>query len=184
MLKVGIAALFEDLVFNDLRDIELKLANLTGNWRALQQPPHTTLKRPFEIESLEEFALLKIKLDKLFQTVKEFEVSFGSVSAFGTGTIYQSICTHSDLRTLHQNIVSVLDELGIEYNLDFEADQFVHHTTLATSLAEVEFDSAYKYMCDNDILDNTSTTISKIGLFLNIDNNQHWVVVHEYSIST
>ena len=51
---IGIGVLFDESTHNLIRDIELRLAKETKNFAGLGQPPHVTVKRPFDVDKIKD----------------------------------------------------------------------------------------------------------------------------------
>lgn len=183
MNKIGIVVLLGGEILNRVRNIEFDAAQISNNWRAFYQPPHITIKRPFMVSSSEQLEAILDKLSDSCRDMEPFDVTFGPVDKFGDKTIFQSVLESSKLKRIHLNMLALLDSLNINYATDFEGEHFRPHTTIATMLSQDQFHSVFNYLSNNDQLDGTSVTVSKLALMLNIDE-EHWVVLQELAIGT
>lgn len=176
---IGIGILFDTAVTNDLREIELRLASVTGNLNGLRQPPHITIKRPFEIES-ESIEHVTEDLKRLLGNYKPFLVSLQGVDSFGTSVLYANVERNDMLTLLHKDLVSAFAKYQTAPD-PLEGDNVVFHSTLAAGLSTPECTKALDMLEDEHGI-SISTTANEVGLFLGLDQGKYWSVIKTFTL--
>jgi 2'-5' RNA ligase len=178
---IGIGVLIEGDAFNSLRNTELRLRLKNGNADGLQQPPHVTVKRPFVVNE-EIFEHARSILHMTAQKFAPSQVKLTGESAFGTSVVFASVEPSEFLTRLHESLLKSLDTHGVQPDT-FEGQNMVFHSTLAMNLTPDQFEKS------QDILQNLRLTwplicnVSKLGLFLAIDDDRHWIVIDEATLT-
>lgn len=178
-MKIGYGVLLPVGPFNAVRELEVKLRNVCKSEAGLFQDPHVTIKRPFTIDrqSLPVF-LRYMKI--LSRKVKPFEISLQGIGFFGTSTIYLNVKPSRKLNDLHRMIVNDLRSRGIEAST-FDSPHMVFHSTLAMDLTEQQFKKASGIISAMQEIKLTFTC-TEIGIFLNIEGSDAWVVLRKQKI--
>lgn len=171
---IGIGVLIEGDQFNKLRSVELSLTDKTGNTSGLSQPPHITVKRPFDVADVNQIAIVRDTMRKIAEKTKCFNVRLSGTASFSRNVHYACPLPSEALIRLHKDLLDSLKSLGVEPN-EFEADNVTFHSTLAMDLTESEFEIAAKELKSTEI--DMDCLIGKIGLFLGLANNTNWVVI-------
>lgn len=171
-MLIGVGLIIDDEAFNTIREIELKLSNKSKNYHGLFQPPHITIKRPFEASDKTLEKLKKI-LKEYARNQKPINVELKLFKNFGKSVIY-SYCENNQIHKMHNALLEFLKTINVDAG-EFDGDKFVGHCTLAMNLKETDFKNLRKDL--NSIKGLTiKTEIKKLGIFLNIDKN-HWIII-------
>lgn len=171
-MKIGIGLLIEDDAYNKLRDLELIVSSETGNELGLFQPPHITIKRPFEADQ-DTFVNAKRILREFCGSVQEFEIDLGIYRTFGNEVIY-AFTDVSKIISIQKSLLEKFEKINVMPD-EFDADKYIAHSTIALDLSPNEFEIAESKLL-NYKGKTITTLISKVGLFLNVDE-RHWIVV-------
>lgn len=175
---LGIGALIEGPEFNTVRDIQLQLAAKTNSLNGLCQPPHVTVKRPFEVSSKEEVEAVIEIMDKVATACSSFEVRLKDFDSFGSHFIYANAEDGEALMNLHHDLMSALYLLKVAPD-PFEGESMAFHTTLAMGLSKKEFKTAESEL-ENLMPDKPiHCKIKKLGLLLGLDDASYWSVIKE-----
>lgn len=175
---VGIGALIEGSAFNTIRDIELQLAAKTKNLRGLSQPPHITVKLPFEVSGVEQVQAVIEMVDKISANSAAFDVKLNGYASFETKVLYAKPQNTKQLTALHHDLMSALYLLKVAPD-SVEGESMVFHSTLAKDLSETEFETAESELKTVMPDEPMHCHIMKLGLFLSLDNSAHWAVINE-----
>lgn len=177
---IGIGTIFDESTYNSIRDIELKLANDTGNFAGLGQPPHVTVKRPFDVSNVEDIQKCLSIMSDLAARTKAFELELSGIGNFSDSVLYLRPTYSESLIAIHDDLVTEVESIFPGSKTMREGDNMIFHSTLAMDLTARQFESAKQYL---DSLTpeqlNFTARIKKVGLFLGIDNNTHWIVIAE-----
>jgi 2'-5' RNA ligase len=169
---IGYGVLVPPSVFNRMRDLQLDVLARYGENHGLHQPPHITVKAPFEIGDLEKH---KRYLDVLGAETPPLSVTLSGVSFFDGGVMFLDVEANAGLKDLGQRI---LNDLGSEATPSpFEATgQVHHHATLAfmdpTKLPDAKRDFGR-------MRDVVTFEADQLGLFLGLGgrNSPEWIVI-------
>ncbi len=171
-MKIGIGLLIDDDAHNELRDLELVVSSKTGNELGLFQPPHITIKRPFEADQ-NTFVDAKKILKEFCSSVEEFEINLGIYRTFGNEVIY-AFTEDSKIIPAKKTLLEKFEKIDVMPD-EFDADKYIAHSTIALGLSSSDFELAESEL-QNYKSKNITTLISRVGLFLNVDE-KHWIVV-------
>ncbi len=171
-MKIGIGLLIDDDAHNDLRDLEIIVSNATGNELGLFQPPHITIKRPFEADQ-NTFEDTKKILKDFSEAVEEFRIDLGIYKTFSNEVLY-AYPDETKIVDAQKILLEMLDKISIKPD-EFDVEKYIAHSTIALGLSPNEFEIAESKL-HNYESKTITTVISKIGLFLNVDE-KHWIVV-------
>jgi 2'-5' RNA ligase len=177
---IGIGALLDTDAFNTVRSLELAVASATNNFAGLGQPPHITIKRPFEVVSVDDIDKVLAQVEEVVEKTPAFTVQYSGLGNFGHTTLFLAVETSPELQKLHRELLSRLKESFTDAESPHEGQQMVFHTSIATNLQEDQFESARKKIYGDVAV---ACHIRKLGLFLGIDNNTHWAVIAEKELS-
>lgn len=171
-MQIGIGIILEEGVYNYARDLELKISNQFNTKDGLRQPPHVTIKAPFEVSSLEPFVQY---FDGLVSSIKPFELELGGVDSFAPSVIYIKVKESQELNRLHLKIVK---DLETQYNVkptQYEGADRTFHSTLAMGdLTKKEHDKAMEYLKnENQTFKFKFTTLGLFYLF----EEKDWIVI-------
>ncbi len=172
---IGIGVLFEDNANNRLRKLELLIAEKTGNWRGLSQPPHVTIKIPFEVTDMNDVQTVKAAMIDLAQQTDRFLLELDGFGNFEDKVIYGSVKNPQTLLTLSNHLIDELTEPG--ETQDYERSRMIFHSTLAMNLSATQYSAASKSISNEKL--TIQTQALGLGLFLGIDDLQHWAVIHQ-----
>lgn len=157
---------------NQLRDLELIISKETDNALGMYQPPHITIKRPFESD-MKTFENTKKLLKEFSSSINEFEIDLGIYKTFSNQVIY-AYPDSSNIAMIKNKLLEMLKKIDVEGD-ELDTDNFIAHSTIALNLSPKEFEIA-KSILESYKDKVISTKISQVGLFLNVDE-KHWIVV-------
>lgn len=182
--KVGVGILLDNPHFNSIRAIEMQIYDSVSNSDGLNQPPHVTIKRPFELKNIKELGLYADKVCEIVEKTASFDIKLQDISNFSHKTIYLNASTkNKELTILHNRLISAAEALSKQPSDSFEGSNMLFHTTLAMNLNELQYSSLEELIYT---LQKFEITIKaeKVGLFMAIDNDKHWVVLKEFALDT
>jgi len=171
-MKIGVGLLIDDNAHNELRDLELIVSSKTGNELGLYQPPHITIKRPFEADQ-NTFVDAKKILKEFCGSMDEFEINLGIYRTFGNEVVY-AYTEDSKIVFAQGILLKKLEKINVIPD-EFDVDKYILHSTIELGLSPNEFEIA-KSNLQNYKSKTITTLISRVGLFLNVDE-KHWIVV-------
>lgn len=173
-MKIGYAVLVSDEVFNFMREFEVEFFQTFGANRGLAQPPHITIKGPFDTDDLRWHADY---LDSLARQVKPFTVHLKGIGAFGPHAIFLDVLPHFALDQLSKKILS---DLPVKTHTPFEANHDIHHhATLAFPDSEEVFKQALIQYADMRV--DLEFTVERLALFY--QHQDSWIVYKKVQIS-
>ncbi|HVS58583.1 MAG TPA: 2'-5' RNA ligase family protein [Candidatus Saccharimonadales bacterium] len=172
---IGIGVLLEEAATNRLRQFELRLAKESGNWSALRQPPHITVKVPFPVNSTADIDKVSGIMAALAERTDNFEIELQGFGNFGDTTLYAAVKNTHELLNLSDQLIEEFTEPGEAR--EREQRRMIFHSTVAKDLGTKEYEKARKYLQHESLA--LKARAQGLGLFLGIDNLQHWVVISE-----
>jgi 2'-5' RNA ligase len=177
---IGIGALLDTETFNLVRSLELDAALATRNYAGLGQPPHVTIKRPFQVATLDDVNKLCKLLSDTAQQTSAFNLSYSGLNNFGDSTLFLAVRPSKELQKLHESLLSTLKTMFKSAESLHEGKEMVFHTSVAVNLEKGQLQTA-KEKLRNDVA--VSCTVRKLGLFLGLDNNTHWSIISEAELA-
>ncbi|MCB9839266.1 2'-5' RNA ligase family protein [Candidatus Nomurabacteria bacterium] len=120
-MKIGIGLLVEGEAHNQLRELELIISSATDNELGLYQPPHITIKRPFEADhhALED---TKKILKDFAKTVEEFDIDLGIYKTFSNQVIY-AYPDNNNIISIKNKLLNMLKKIDVSGG-DFDKDNY------------------------------------------------------------
>jgi len=182
-MQIGYGIMLEDEITNLMREIELLLFDKFNIKKGLHQPPHITIKPPFEVSDLSPY---KNYLDELCEKMEPFEVHLKGFNCFGKKVIYLDVQHNQKLYDIYETIFS---DIKGKYNPGLVRDDMIFHATLAyDDIDEETFSKAYEYLKAN-YQPEFKFTVNKIGLFyqlplLHTGDESGWIVIKKKSLNT
>ena len=174
---IGIGVLLEEAANNRLRELELLIAQATGNWTGLGQPPHVTIKVPFEVASMEDIHKTGVLMHRLAAQTKSFPVEIYGFGNFGEQVVYGVVKNSDEFTGLSNPLIDAL--ISDDQKREYERGRMIFHSTLGLKLNSREYKLAIKKLEQETL--QLSTRAVGLGLFLGIDELKHWVVIDEVS---
>lgn len=177
---IGIGALIQDDAFNHIRAIELDTAKVTSNYQGLAQPPHVTVKRPFTVEDVASIKKAGQLMHTIASQVNSFELTLNGISNFADKVWYLKVKQNDTLNNLHERCLDALTPLFSGCKGVFEGDKMVFHSTVTMDITPEQFKLAGEYLkSQSGGRYSVTTSITKLGLFLGMNNNTHWVIIDQ-----
>lgn len=177
---VGIGALVDGETFNKVRSLELTIAAATGSYTGLGQPPHITVKRPFQIGSVDDIAKLQSLVADIARTTPAFTVVYGGLDNFDDTALFLAVAPSRNLEILHETLLSKLQTTFGSVEAPHEGTEMVYHTSVALGLQGGQAQQLVAKL-DNSL--PTSCIIHKLGIFLGLDDNTHWSIISEIKLA-
>lgn len=174
---IGIGVLIDGEQFNKLRAIELRLADKTGNTEGLGQPPHVTVKRPFSVETVSAISQVAVIMKEVSANFHPFVLKLKTHANFDREVLYAQVEENHTLTKLHRDLLEALSPLLPKEN-PLEGPDMIFHSTLAMGLSDKEYGQAEAEL-QKIVPEPLVCPIEKVGLFLGLDNDEHWVVIDE-----
>ncbi|MFC1743760.1 2'-5' RNA ligase family protein [Candidatus Riflebacteria bacterium] len=128
VMLLGISLEVPQEIHNYVRNLQFEFKEKYNVVLGLDQPPHITLKRPFEREDSTEFENF---LSAYVKTLKKFRVNIQGFGFFEEGVIFLRVIESENLNRLKTQICNYLEEKLNVAQDDLEKDGFVFHLTLA-----------------------------------------------------
>lgn len=169
---IGYGVLVPPTVFNRMRELELEFFALYGDNPGLHQPPHITVKAPFETNDLEKH---KRYLDSLGAATAPFDVRLGGVSFFDGGVMFLDVERNPVLHDLGRRI---LNDLSPEATPSpFEGSGQVHHHATLAFMDPSRLEDARREFGTAE--GAVTFKAERIGLFLGLGgrNGSEWIVI-------
>lgn len=170
-MQIGYGILLEEEAFNYVRERELELFASSGLEAGLRQPPHITIKPPFEAKELQTHLEY---LETLANEVEPFEIRFKGFNHFDDKVIYLDVMHNEKLFELNEKITSDLSAVE---------DAMIFHATIAYSdINSTKFKEAY-----DSLIKKTTPEFKfifkKIGLFYKLSNDAGWIIIKEATLN-
>lgn len=157
---------------NFIRRIQLELHHQTGIGVA-RQPPHITIKSPFETTEL---APHRKYLDDLSQKLNGLEVEIEGFGNFADKVIYLNVRHTPALMALHETILQEVEEEFDLRPLEFEGENIKFHASVAG------FEEISTCIEAQELLSKYSPqfkfSIAQLGLFYYLGPGKGWIVHH------
>lgn len=183
--RIGVGLLIDAPFYDKIRSLELQIAEATKSSTGLGQPPHVTVKRTFEVDSIADINKCTEIMGMIAEKHNPIPLSFQGIANFNKKVLYMQVAPSSLLRRIHKDLLTILESSFSNARSALEADKMVFHTTLAMQLSSEQFNIARQI---TDALPTNATnftsTAQRIGLFLGIDNNTHWVVLSDQKLES
>lgn len=166
-MKIGYAALVSDEVFNFMREFEVEVLESFGVNRGLAQPPHITIKGPFETDNLQWHSDY---LDSLASQTRPFTIHAKGIRAFGPHAVFIDVMNNP---TLHRLTQTILGDLPDATHTSFEVERSIHHhATVALPDSE---EISEKIMAQySDLNVQFEFTVEKLALFYQHEDS--WII--------
>ena len=178
-LIIGVGLLLEGESYNKIREIEQIFSTTISNDHGLFQPPHITIKRPFQVKSLEDIQDISKTIEKFCKKQKKIKLKLSGIKSFTEKAVYFQVLNDSKVRSIHEDLLLILRSKHSIKAEAFDGPKFVAHSTIAMELDEKQHNEIERKLIHKYNKLRIDTTISKIGLFLNIDD-AHWIIIREY----
>ena len=177
---IGIGALFENEAFNYIRSLELGIYEDTNDFKGLTQPPHVTVKRPFLVNDMTEIQYVDKIMQQVGHETQSFSLELSSIKSFSKSVLYLNVEDNQILNDLHLRLIKTLSSKFPGSVDQFDGDGVIFHATIGMGMNKDSFNSASKLLKSKkiDIL-NKPIRISKLGLFLALDDESQWVIISE-----
>jgi 2'-5' RNA ligase len=144
----------------------------------LLQPPHVTIKWPFEVEDI---TIFERYCEELAKKINSFEVSIEGYGFFEPEVIFLKVIPSKELVNLHLKILYDLKtNFSIEKN-QFEGQNQQFHTTLAYEDISQEMFSKAKEELENSEQPKISFKFNSIGLFK--FTGEEWIIHKKFKIN-
>lgn len=175
--QIGIAILPSNNYSLFVRKQEIYLSKKYNTVRGLLQPPHVTIKWPFETDEINKFDEYCAELAK---NIEPFIVNAQGYGFFEPEVIFLKILPSEELLNLHLRILKDLKgKFGIDKN-KFEGETQQFHTTLAyEDIKESEFYKA-KEELEKGEQPELSFKFNKIGLFKY--TGEEWIIYKVFEV--
>lgn len=178
-MKVGIGLVPNEDVSTQIITLEKELSKFIGSDSGLKQPPHITIKSPFEVSDM---TRIEMFFDTFAETVTPIHIAFSGFGYFEPTTAYIAVKANKHLQTLHARLLRELEiNLAVKPNI-YEGNNAVFHTSIAINLSQNQYDSAYQYLSQLPLV-SFETIFSKIGLFLLKEDTNKWIIYKSTTLS-
>lgn len=176
--SIGIGVLLEGLVFNELRALEMQLAEQISNSDGLVQPPHITVKTPFSVPDLRSVAKVIEIMTEITANTPPFTLELNGFGSFAQSVLYAQVAPNKHLSRLHQQCLTQIESFFPGARGPYEGDNIVFHSSIALGLSEKQIDDALKTLERIGFLAyRRDVVVENVGLFMNL--NDQWIVIHE-----
>lgn len=177
--QIGFALLLPDSLNNLIRDIELTVSDALDNQQGLSQPPHITVKRPFEVSSRE----LLVQLDEMLREFSDFysspSLKYGMTRDFGKTSLVLLVDDPDPVEMLHVQLLEICSKFSVMPD-KFEGDNFIPHTTVAMGLNSANIHQANEILAQSK-LQGIEFTPTHLAILIFTDN--HWVTYSMHALS-
>lgn len=169
-MKIGYGILLDTATHNFVRKLQLELHQETGIGLA-RQPPHITLKSPFDIEDISSFSE---HLSRLASKLSSFAIEIQGFGTFGERVLYLDVLPNKRLDNLHELI---LNEMNSNFDIppgEFEGPNIKFHISIAGFQKAAHFQAAQQYI--GRYQPAFSFPLTELGLFYYLGPGQSWIV--------
>jgi 2'-5' RNA ligase len=174
---IGIGVMLDEHTYNTLREYELLLFESNGNTSGLSQPPHITVKVPFEVPAMKDIEATARYMTEIAAKTKKFSLKIKGFGHFGDKVVFAKVIENTVLKKLSDTFITKLSPLDKQAT---ERERMIHHSTMAMNL------SPKQYNVCQDILANKTLEIevevTSLGLFLGINDLSQWIVIKQASL--
>jgi 2'-5' RNA ligase len=174
---IGIGVLLDEETCNILRNFELLLFESNQNTSGLSQPPHITVKVPFEVPSMDDIEIAAKYMTDLATKTKKFSIKLQGLGHFSDKVIFAKVMEHSILKELSDIFIGKFSPKAIQ---EEERKNMIFHSTLAMNLNAKQFNNSQKFL-DKKTLDLDVKAIG-LGLFLGINDLSYWAVIRQAAL--
>ena len=176
-MQIGYGIILGEDVNKFMRGIELLLFDKFNLEAGLHQPPHVTIKPPFEVDDVVPY---QNYLDELCEKIKPFDVHLKGFNCFSNKVIYLDVQHNPRLYDIYETIFKDIKD---KYDPELERDNMIFHGTLAyDDIEEETFNKAYEYLKENYQPD-FKVTVKKIGLFCQLYDGGEWIIIKQKSLN-
>lgn len=173
-MRIGYAVLVSDEVYNFMRQFEVEYLQRYGGNRGLTQPPHITIKGPFDTHDLAWHANY---LDSLARKTRPFTIHLRGIGAFPPPVLFLNVEPHPELSALTETILA---DLPAHTHTPFEANRDLHpHATLAFPRSEVELQQALEEYAGRAV--GFDCIVNSIGLLY--QHEESWIILRKATLS-
>ena len=183
---IGIGALINGKWANRIRELELQVGDMVNNYTGLGQPPHVTIKRSFDVDGIKGIRKCEEIMSALAKDCAgTFNITFDGIGHFGESVLFLQVVPNDTLLSMHKKLLTSLEPIFPGSTGKIEDGNMVFHSTLAMGLELGQFNKA-QHLLNQYPREDLSfiIPIQKLGLFLGIDDNTHWVVISEVEVSS
>jgi 2'-5' RNA ligase len=181
--KLGVAILLDDETSNRMRLLELEVASATSNTCGLKQPPHITVKRPFEVSTYAEAAAFSEEVRSVAQVTSAFSLVISGSGNFGEKVVYLPVVAEDNDAQL-QALTKGLLEVTFRYDAsidEYEAvGQPAFHATIAMGLNGQQQVQALDIV--RKAAFNATTVANRLAVLISVDDGQNWSVFQTFTL--
>jgi 2'-5' RNA ligase len=171
-MKIGYGIMLDVASRNFVRRIQLELHHQVGIGVA-RQPPHVTVKSPFEVTQI---APHRKYLDALSKKLKGLEVEVDGFRHFADKVIYLDVKHTPALIDLHTTILQDVEEnFGLK-PLEFEGENIKLHASVAGFEDKGTFKEAQGLL--SKYSPRFTFRLAQLGLFYYLGPGKGWIVHH------
>lgn len=178
--KVGVGILYPVHFYNQIRKLQLQIAQSTSNCDGLTQSPHVTIKRPFRVDNMEG-ALDAIR--QVLSKEKAVRLNINGLGSFPSGAVFLKINSSEELNALHQKLLAVLKPHGVEPD-QFEGANMLFHTSLALNLQREQLSQTLDLLHKETQSTQFELSSLDFGLFYELSLNRGWSIGEKISSTT
>lgn len=169
-MKIGYGILLDTTTHNFVRKLQLELHQVLGIGLA-RQPPHITIKAPFDIEVIDPFIAY---FSQLASGLSSFTIDVQGFGKFGEQVLFLDVSPNPKLNDVHELI---LQDFSSDFNIapgQFEGPNIRFHISIAGFQREVDFSAAQAYISKYQPV--FSFPLRQLGLFYYLGPGQSWII--------
>lgn len=175
--QIGIAILPSEDYALFIRKKEIYLSKKYYTIRGLLQPPHVTIKWPFEVDDI---SIFEDYCKELSNDTTPFKINAEGYGFFEPKVIFLKVLPSNELIELH---LKILDDLKVRFNIEknkFEGRNQQFHTTLAYE--DISEDAFYRAKEELETSEEPkiSFKFNSIGLFK--FTGEEWVIHKKFEV--
>ncbi|MEL7120977.1 MAG: 2'-5' RNA ligase family protein [Bacteroidota bacterium] len=169
-MQIGFALLLNNEVFNFVRTLQLEL-HLELGVHLSRQPPHITIKSPFEASNITPFVAY---LEKIAQTTSPFEITIDGFGNFGNQVLFLEVLENPTLTQLHHTIINDFQQAFMIAPDQYEGANVKFHVSIAGFNETELFQQAQEYISAHKA--EFSLQINQLGIFYYLGPGQSWII--------
>lgn len=175
-MKLGYAIMLSNEVHNFVRKIQLELHHEVGTSLS-RQPPHITIKSPFDCDSIEPHILY---LKALSSQLKSFDIELQGFDSFGEAVLFLNVVPSDALINLHHQI---LENVTTKFDLkphEFEGENIRFHASITGFHNSELFEKGKEYI--KQYSPQFKFRLKNLGLFYDLGEGNGWIVNSLYEV--
>lgn len=166
---IGFALLPDDEIHHWVKEVQWVLNHRFG-LRISRQPPHITIKSPYEATHMDDHIAL---LEGICMQMQPFNIEISGVSNFENGVIYFQVEKNEILHNFHMDVLKALHKNHGILSQENEADNIIYHMSIAGEPDKKKLIQATTFLKENTSA--FSWTVNQCGILVH-EKDKGWKI--------